>query len=170
MSYLPSIGQVLELLLLFAMIYWGSKAHIKAHEENEKRHQEEKAYIEEDIFLNTSRATFKRHLEFILDQIASYKLQHVIITDEKQIPQSVLLPYAEYKLLQECYDKVEAKEVAPLIEERMKKHQEGDNILSYEEMMQKVHKKRAHQRGTPKDCDDPTNASTYTAEKNKMKR
>ena len=60
----------------------------------------------------------------------------------------------------------ETKELAPLIEARMK----GDNILSYEELMQKVHKKRAHQRGTPKDCDDPTNASTYTAEDNKMKR
>ena len=105
MSYLPSIGQVLELLLLFAMIYWLSKEHRKEHEKKEKRHQEEKAFIEERIFLHTSRATLERHLEFILDQIASYKLQHVIITDEKEIPQSVLLPYAEYKLLQECYDK-----------------------------------------------------------------
>ena len=62
--------------------------------------------------LTTTRVKFERHLWVLLDKVASYKLHYVIITDEKEIPQSVLLPHAEYKRLQECYDKQEAKEVS----------------------------------------------------------
>ena len=95
-----------------ALIYWAIKT---THDESEKRkirHKEEKALIADMTFLTTTRVKFEKHLWTILDKVASYKIQSVIITDEKEIPQSVLLPHAEYKRLQECYDKQEAKEVS----------------------------------------------------------
>ncbi|MFW9620285.1 MAG: hypothetical protein ACMV0K_12495 [Sulfurospirillum sp.] len=108
----PTLGQVVQLLFLIALIYWTIKT---SHDESEKRkirHKEEKALIEDMTVLTTTRVKFERHLWVLLDKVASYKLHYVIITDEKEIPQSVLLPHAEYKRLQECYDKQEAKEVS----------------------------------------------------------
>lgn len=55
----------------------------------------------------------------------------------------MLLPYAEYKILQECYDKEEAKELAPLIEERMKNNDNKDDFISHEEMIENHRCKRA---------------------------
>lgn len=112
MFELPTFGQVVQLLFLIALIYWTIKT---SHNESEKRkihHKEEKALIEDMAILTTTRVKFERHLWMLLDKVASYKLQQVIITDEKEIPQSVLLPYAEYKILQECYAKQETKEVS----------------------------------------------------------
>ena len=110
---------------------------------------EEKALIEDITFLTITRVKFEKHLWILLDKVASYKLHYVIITDKKEIPQSVILPYAEYKLLQECYDKQEAIELAPLIEERLSNIQ-ADNSISHEEMIQRVDEKRAKQKAQSK--------------------
>ena len=88
----------------------------------------------------------------LLDKVASYKLHYVIITDEKEIPQSVLLPYAEYKILQECYDKEEAMELAPLIKERMQNHTNQDTSISHEAMMHRIDKKRAQRQEDEHTC------------------
>lgn len=145
----PTLGQVVQLLFLIALIYWTIKT---SHDESEKRkirHKEEKALIEDMTVLTTTRVKFERHLWVLLDKVASYKLHYVIITDKKEIPQSVILPYAEYKLLQECYDKQEAIELAPLIEERLSNIQ-ADNSISHEEMIQRVDEKRAKQKAQSK--------------------
>ena len=91
----------------FAVVlaYWTYKNDKEESEKRKIRHQEEKALIADMTYLTTTRVKFERHLWMLLDHVASYKLQHVIITDEKEIPQSIL----EYKRLQECYDKHEAK-------------------------------------------------------------
>lgn len=97
MFELPTLGQAAQLIFLIGLIYWAIKT---THDESEKRkirHKEEKALIADMTFLTTTRVKFERHLWMLLDHVASYKLQHIIITDEKEIPQSVLLPYAEYK-------------------------------------------------------------------------
>lgn len=104
MFELPTFGQVVQLLFLIALIYWAFKAIHEASEEKKQHDKEEKALIQDAMFLTITRAQVERHLLMLLDKIASYKLQRIIITDEKEIPQSVLLPYAEYKILQECYD------------------------------------------------------------------
>ena len=145
----PTLGQVVQLLFLIALIYWTIKT---SHDESEKRkirHKEEKALIEDITFLTITRVKFEKHLWILLDKVASYKLHYVIITDKKEIPQSVILPYAEYKLLQECYDKQEAIELAPLIEERLSNIQ-ADNSISHEEMIQRVDEKRAKQKAQSK--------------------
>jgi len=145
MFELPTFGQVAQFVFILTMIYWAIKAIHEASEEKEQRNKEEKALIQDAMFLTITRAQVERHLLMLLNKVASYKLQHVIITDEKEIPQSVLLPYAEYKILQECYDKQEAMELAPLIQERLN-NTKADNSISHEEMMQRIDERRAKQK------------------------
>ena len=109
MFELPSLSTAVQLVILIALLYWTIKSNYDESEKRKIRHKEEKALIADMTFLTTTRVKFERHLWMLLDYVASYKLQQVIITDEKEMLQSVLLPYAEYKRLQECYDKHEAK-------------------------------------------------------------
>ena len=140
-----SWGQWIVTAFAVVLAYWTYKNDKEESEKRKIRHQEEKALIEDMTFLTTTRVKFERHLWMLLDKVASYKLHYVIITDEKEIPQSVVLPYAEYKLLQEYYDKQEAIELAPLIKERLSNAQSG-NSISHEEMMQRIDEKRAKRK------------------------
>ncbi|ASC93616.1 MULTISPECIES: hypothetical protein [Sulfurospirillum] len=108
-----TLGKAIICLFMMAVAYWLYKIEKEESKQRAQRRQEEKALLDYVMFLTTTRVKFERHLWTILDKVASYKIQSVIITDEKEIPQCVLLPYAEYKILQECYDKEEAKELAP---------------------------------------------------------
>jgi hypothetical protein len=142
-EFASSIGQWLVTLFALGLAYWTYKSDKDESKKRKVRKEQEKALLDDVMFLTTTRVKFEKHLWTILDKVASYKIQSVIITDEKEIPQSVLLPYAEYKILQECYDKEEAKELAPLIEERMKNNANKDNFISHEEMMKIIDEKRA---------------------------
>lgn len=142
-EFTSSIGQWLVTLFALGLAYWTYKSDKDESKKRKVRKEQEKALLDDVMFLTTTRVKFEKHLWTILDKVASYKIQSVIITDEKEIPQSVLLPYAEYKILQECYDKEEAKELAPLIEERMKNNANKDNFMSHEEMMKIIDEKRA---------------------------
>ena len=147
-----SWGQWIVTAFAVVLAYWTYKNDKEESEKRKIRHKEEKALIADVTFLTTTRVKFERHLWMLLDKVASYKLRYVIITDEKETPQSVILPYAEYKLLQECYDKQEAIELAPLIEERMQNHTNQDNSISHEEMMHRIDKKRAKSQEDEHTC------------------
>ena len=69
---------------------------------------------------------------------------------QEEIPQSVILPYAEYKLLQECYDKQEAIELAPLIEERLSNIQADNSISHLTSSLFKIPKKESLNIGISK--------------------
>lgn len=138
-----SIGQWIVTAFAVWLTYWAYKSDKEESKKCAQRKKEEKALLDDIIYLTTTRVKFERHLWTILDKIASYKLQHIIITDEKEISQSVLLPYAEYKILQECYDKEEAKELAPLIEARLQNNANRVHFISHEEMMKILDEKRA---------------------------
>ena len=97
MFELPSLSTAVQLIILIVLLYWTIKSNYDESEKRKIRNKEEKALISDLTFLTTTRVKFERHLWMLLDHVASYKLQHVIITDEKEVPQSVLLPYAEYK-------------------------------------------------------------------------
>ena len=142
-EFTSSMGQWIITLFALGLAYWTYKSDKEESKKRKVRKEQEKALLDDVMFLTTTRVKFERHLEMLLDYVASYKLQRVIITDEKEIPQSVLLPYAEYKILQECYDKEEAKELTPLIEERMKNNANKDDFISHEEMMKIIEEKRA---------------------------
>lgn len=144
-----SWGQWIVTAFAVVLAYWTYKNDKDESEKRKIRNKEEKALIEDMTVLTTTRVKFERHLWMLLDKVASYKLHYVIITDEKEIPQSVLLPYAEYKLLQECYNKQEAMELAPLIEERLSNAQ-ADNSISHEKMIQRTDEKRAKQKAQSK--------------------
>ena len=141
-----SIGQWIVTAFAIWLAYWAYRSDKEESKKHAQRKKEEKALLDEIMYLTTTRVKFERHLWTILDKIASYKLQCVIITDEKEIPQSVLLPYAEYKILQECYEKEEAKELNPLMEDRIKNNANSDHFISHEEMMKILDKKRASQQ------------------------
>ena len=141
-----SIGQWIVTAFAIWLAYWAYKNDKEESKKRAQRKKEEKALLDDIIYLTTTRVKFERHLWTILDKIASYKLQCVIITDEKEIPQSVLLPYAEYQILQECYDKEETKELYPLMEKRIKNNANRDHFISHEEMIKIIDKKRASQQ------------------------
>lgn len=138
-----SIGQWIVTAFVVWLAYWAYKSDKESSQKRQEKNKQEKALLDDVMFLTTTRVKFQRHLETILDKVASYKIQSVIITDEKEVPQSVLLPYAEYQILQTCYDIQEAKELAPLIEERVKNNPNKDNFISHEEMMKILDEKRA---------------------------
>ncbi len=142
-EFTSSIGQWLIALFALGLAYWTYKSDKEESNKRKVRKEQEKALLDDVMFLTTTRVKFEKHLWTILDKVASYKIQSVIITDEKEIPQSVLLPYAEYKILQECYDKEEAKELAPLIEKRMRNNANKDDFISHEEMIKIIDEKRA---------------------------
>ena len=127
-----SWGQWIVTAFAVVLAYWTYKSDKEDSQKRKIRHQEEKALIADCMVLTTTRVKFERYLWMLLDHVASYKLQRIIITDEKEIPQSVLLPYAAYKLLLECYDKEKAKDLAPFIEEQIKNAQAG-NTVSHED-------------------------------------
>ena len=147
-----SWGQWIVSAFAVVLAYWMYKSDQEESKKQKVKKEHEKTLLDNVIYLTTTRVKFERHLERILDYVASYKLQQVIITDEKEIPQSVLLPYTEYKRLQECYDEQEAMELAPLIEERMKNHTNQDNSISHEEMMHRIDKKRAKRQEDEHTC------------------
>lgn len=93
----PSSGSVIMLVIVLALLYWTFKDERKEKKSRQYQRSQEKALLDNVIDLTTTRMKFERHLLTILDKVASYKLHRVVITDEKDIPQSVLLPYAEYK-------------------------------------------------------------------------
>ncbi len=152
-----SIGQWIVTAFTIWLAYWAYKSDKEESKKSAQRKKEEKALLDEIMYLTTTRVKFERHLWTILDKIASYKLQCVIITDEKEIPQSVLLPYAEYQILQECYNKEETKELYPLMEERIKNNANRDHFISHEEMMKIIDKKRASQQTQEEKSQGDTN-------------
>lgn len=119
-------------LLLISLIlhlhYALSRLKKRQAEEQHHKHHDEKALIENSIYLKLSQNQVYEHFDFIIAQVSAYKLQEVIIQDKNEVPQCILLPYAEYAILKRIYDWYETKELAPLIEERVnnQKNQEKD--------------------------------------------
>lgn len=99
MEFSASMGQWFVTFFAVWLAYWTYKSDKEESQKRKEKKEHEKALLEDVMFLTTTRVKFERHLWSILDKVASYKIQRVIITDEKEIPQSVLLPYAEYKSL-----------------------------------------------------------------------
>jgi len=100
MFELPTVGQCIVATFATGLAYWIYKTDKDESQKRKVRHQEEKVLMDNIVDLTTTCVKFERHLWSILDKVASLKLQSVIITDEKEIPQSVLISYSEYKILQ----------------------------------------------------------------------
>ena len=78
----------------------------------------------------------KRHLETILDRIASEQLTKVMITNTKEAPQGVLLSYGEYRALLAfkelyAYNAEERIKEKKLWEEHAKKLSQDPEYLEY---------------------------------------
>lgn len=97
---LPSFGRIIVLLFVTWLAWWTFKTEQEESAKNKIKKAEEKALLDNVTSLTTSRVKFERHLHTILDKVATQKLQSVVICDEKEIPQSVLIPYSQFQLFQ----------------------------------------------------------------------
>ena len=97
---IPNNPASLIMLVIVLFLLWGT---IKTEEKESilraKRHQEEKETLGTAVEITLTHRQVQRHLETILERIASEKLTKVIITNTKEAPQGVLLSYGEYRAL-----------------------------------------------------------------------
>ena len=84
---IPNNPASLIMLVIVLFLLWGT---IKT---------EEKETLGTAVEITLTHRQVQRHLETILERIASEKLTKVIITNSKEAPQSVLLSYGEYRAL-----------------------------------------------------------------------
>ena len=103
---IPNNPASLIMLVIVLFLLWGTiKTEQKDSILRAKRHQEEKETLGTAVEITLTHRQVQRHLETILERIASEKLTKVIITNSKEAPQGVLLSYGEYRaLLFSCFD------------------------------------------------------------------
>ena len=99
MFAIPTLEQLIVTVFAIWLAYYAYKTDKEESIKKKQYKQEEKEQIDNIVYVTTTRVKFQRHLGTILDRVASYKLHSVIITNEKEAPLSVLVPYSEYKTL-----------------------------------------------------------------------
>ena len=109
MGEVSTWAKIFTTLIAIAVAYWVFIFDKEVSLKRQERDKEEEILIDDTVHLTTTRNTFEKHRDFIFDRVAAYKLHSVIITDSKEVPQSVLLPYAQYKIIQEFYDRAAVK-------------------------------------------------------------
>ena len=92
-------GMIIVTALVFFLLWLTHKDDEKDSILRAKRHQEEKETLGTAVEITLTHRQVQRHLETILERIASEKLTKVIITNSKEAPQGVLLSYGEYRAL-----------------------------------------------------------------------
>ena len=92
-------GMVIIPGLVVFLLWLTHKDDKKESIQRAKRHQEEKETLGNAVEITLTHRQVQRHLETILERIASEKLTKVIITNSKEAPQGVLLSYGEYRAL-----------------------------------------------------------------------
>ena len=92
-------GMVIIPGLVVFLLWLTHKDDKKESIQRAKRYQEEKETLGNAVEITLTHIQVKRHLETILERIASEKLTKVIITNSKEAPQGVLLSYGEYRAL-----------------------------------------------------------------------
>ena len=92
-------GMIIVAAMVFFLLWLTHKDDEKDSIQREKRHQEEKETLGTAVDITLTHRQVQRHLETILERIASEKLTKVIIKGTKDAPQGVLLSYGEYRAL-----------------------------------------------------------------------
>ena len=92
-------GMIIITALTLFLVWLTHKDDEKDSIQRAKRHQEEKETLGTAVEITLTHRQVQRHLETILERIASEKLTKVIITGTKEAPQGVLLSYGEYRAL-----------------------------------------------------------------------
>ena len=92
-------GMVIIPGLVIFLLWLTHKDDKKESIQRAKRHQEEKETLGTAVEITLTHIQVKRHLETILERIASEQLTKVIIKGTKEVPQGVLLSYGEYRAL-----------------------------------------------------------------------
>ena len=134
---IPNNPASLIMLVIVLFLLWGTiKTEQKESILREKRHQEEKETLGTAVEITLTHRQVQRHLETILERIASEKLTKVIIAGTKEAPQGVLLSYGEYRALLAfkelyAYNAEERIKEKKLWEEHAKKLSQDPEYLEY---------------------------------------
>jgi hypothetical protein len=129
-------GMLIITTLVIFLLWLTHKDDEKDSIQRAKRHQEEKETLGTAVEITLTNIQVKRHLETILERIASEQLTKVMITNTKEVPQGVLLSYGEYRALlafKELYaynaeEKIKEKK---LWEEHAKRLSQDPEYLEY---------------------------------------
>ena len=97
---LPSFGRIIVLLFVTWLAWWTYKIDREESAKRKIKKDEERALLDNVTSLTTTRVKLERHLNTILNKVATNNIQSVVITDEKDIPQSVLIPYSQFQSYQ----------------------------------------------------------------------
>ena len=129
-------GMIIVTALVFFLLWLTHKDDEKDSILREKRHQEEKETLGTAVEITLTHRQVQRHLETILERIASEKLTKVIITNSKEAPQGVLLSYGEYRALLAfkelyAYNAEEKIKERQLWEEHAKRLSQDPEYLEY---------------------------------------
>ena len=92
-------GMIIITALTFFLLWLTHKDDEKESIQRAKHDKEEKETLGTAVEITLTHRQVQRHLETILERIASEKLTKVIITNTQKAPQGVLLNYGEYKSL-----------------------------------------------------------------------
>ena len=92
-------GMIIITALTLFLLWLTHKDDEKDSIQRAKRHEEEKETLGTAVEVTLTQTQVKRHLDTILERIASEKLTKVIITNTQESPHGVLLSYGEYRAL-----------------------------------------------------------------------
>ena len=92
-------GMIIITALTLFLLWLTHKDDEKDSIQRAKRDKEEKETLSTAVDITLTQTQVKRHLDTILERIASEKLTKVIITGTKEAPHGVFLSYGEYKSL-----------------------------------------------------------------------
>lgn len=94
-----NLGSLILLVIVLLLVWYSYKSDQEESLQRAKRHEEEKDTLGTVVEITLTRTQVKRHLDTILERIASEKLLKVMITNTHEAPHGVLLSYGEYKAL-----------------------------------------------------------------------
>lgn len=132
------LGQFIITALAILLAHWTYKEDKKESINNKRKKEQERALLDSMTKLTTNRVMFQRHFNAILDKSAQGFIEQVIITDEKEIPTSVLLPYEAYCFLQRFYEEHHANNAGSPTQEAPDANHHDHSIISKEAMMARI--------------------------------
>ncbi|MDD3505853.1 MAG: hypothetical protein PHX65_04815 [Sulfurimonas sp.] len=134
-------ASLMMLVIVLFLLWLTHKDDEKDSIQKAKRHQEEKETLGTAVEITLTNRQVQRHLETILERIASEKLTKVIITNTKEAPQGVLLCYGGYRALL-AFKELYAYNAEEKIKERKLWEEQAKRLSQDLEYLEYIHELR----------------------------
>ena len=92
-------GQIIVTIFATLLAWFTYREDKKWQKDKKIRQEQERELFKSKDEIVTTYTQFERHLSLILNLVATKKLKTVTLTDDKEVPQSVLISYWDYKTL-----------------------------------------------------------------------